>query len=1570
MIGPGAEGSDTSGGVIKSATGLLRPGGTTLRFFGITGLVALVATVIVLLFIGALQSRDNYFERRNLRELDRIAEEINSTKASLASVSSLHFVPSQLNFAMTPDSGCLIARTRIKSAAGTVIDIAYQFVDPEGLARLADRAVRTPDASLTGAVIAEPSYPANRCTYRRSPARPLPAEKVAISDGRYRVEKIVLLQTLLRPMVNETTDRRLVNPADCGGRTALGSESSSIAVEIMTLCFAEAAARDMGLAPRGQSPGDDDVRSRIEQSVGAAAGSNAIHVTASIDTEALNLETALDTFDAIQIVGDRAGGAAPTRALLLQAGEVPPAIEEDERLDQKRALQQLLSAGTSRDGANEDRAQDRSRLRGAAGPGGTRDNLLVESAVDRAGDLVIFEKEYASLGGLNCSSEPCRLAGIIAEERFGRGVRRIDGLLATGFLIGVLTLIGLLPLVHLALRKRLDPIRWTAQYVMWFSLSLLAATAMIASLTIWSTMASRAVGERYATERVADIRAAFDVELKNGLALISWAGAHLGPNDQLFPAPLTLPDPAQASRDPAVRKGPRPLAGGPAWLNLLVDEERRPARPIVESVTFYREDGLAARNAQRIAMGGLPSFGANIADRSYFQRALDGDFSAVEMPLAHCGGRSAEVEFVIDRIFARPDGVARTVLGLPFGRDCVGAAMAARNAAAGAAAESPAILITTAAFRTFLQLQLKPGFSYAVIDASRPEGEVDILFHSRERAELVERFDRDVDGQDAFRALVDAVRSRDRSRSHEAPLTLDTRYRAEPVRLSLAPLHDNLDWVLILIEDRNDAGFAAWRAATFGYLAWLGATLVVLAVTVLGRLRNDKGLDRRPGMWLWPAAVLTDFTPPRFERESRRLADLRLAAHARDRAVTLVLAGGVAGVLAAEGISRSLFALGATLAALSVRAHFRGRTATDAAAAQSLDRYSIVGAVAFLAPAFIVFGPSLIADQGEQGKVGALLARTAVFTVASLMLALALLRAWQSSSSPVIRRPLPRKPRRWRFRPDPGRSKRGFNTAWMAVLMAMGAVPAAAGYLDSSDYDWFLVEERQRIEQAKGAAEVQRRFEALDMSRLVGVLDVPQARPDAGASAPTSVPHLSMARALTGYFGWHALALEYSDLPGFHMREGFSGGVGAILHSLALIALPIALLLAALLYFRRHYFKPAPRISWGRDLKFDPPLSPTREKFLRDMLYEAATGGTVKPPFEPLPGTRHLILGVDLDIRDDPALRDVRDGIEWIDLLKVAVGDEGQAAAVGGGAASARADGETEQEEPKKAIVIGNLDIALQLPGKRQAQAVFKAIENILGVTPDRKSEERHVFLLADVEPLDRIALLRDRSDGADSLSQAEEWRWAALLQDFVLYPIAPDVPDPAAGASAVGRELSVLSTSFAKSLLEKLPDALKQPALDTADEERAITYITEQQGDYYHRLWASSSDEERVMLYHIAWKRHLKMGESRALRSLLTRGLVVRNPEYRLMNRSFARYIRRVERPALIRRRAEGTSGTDQVWPLIRYPLAVLVAALLIMLQFVSPESTTGAVGLLPAIGAVVPTLFANWLRQRTSTA
>jgi hypothetical protein len=288
--------------------------------------------------------------------------------------------------------------------------------------------------------------------------------------------------------------------------------------------------------------------------------------------------------------------------------------------------------------------------------------------------------------------------------------------------------------------------------------------------------------------------------------------------------------------------------------------------------------------------------------------------------------------------------------------------------------------------------------------------------------------------------------------------------------------------------------------------------------------------------------------------------------------------------------------------------------------------------------------------------------------------------------------------------------------------------------------------------------------------------------------------------------------------------------------------------------------------------------------------------------------------------------------------------------------------------------VIGNLDLVLQTRGP-EAAAAYSTIKSIVDA-----EDHRHIFLLADIDPLDRIAMLWGPGSDDDAEARAGErpaaWRWAQLIEDFTLFPIRPagDIPcDP--GEPRVLRlireELGVLETSFAcelqQQLLSRLRAAIADGSYDYGTEpERILSFIAEQMSDHYNKLWASSSDEERVMLYHVARDYHLKMKDSRALRSLLTRGLVVRMPEYRLMNRSFAIYVCRLGATSAIRESAKRVGGLDSVWPVIRYPLAAIAAAGVILLQFVAPSAASGAIGTLPALLALIPSLLGRWFQDK----
>ena len=64
---------------------------------------------------------------------------------------------------------------------------------------------------------------------------------------------------------------------------------------------------------------------------------------------------------------------------------------------------------------------------------------------------------------------------------------------------------------------------------------------------------------------------------------------------------------------------------------------------------------------------------------------------------------------------------------------------------------------------------------------------------------------------------------------------MDTNYRARPARLTVARLHPSMDWILVIVENRNDAGFAVWRAATFGYAIWFIAALILVLTLFVRR---------------------------------------------------------------------------------------------------------------------------------------------------------------------------------------------------------------------------------------------------------------------------------------------------------------------------------------------------------------------------------------------------------------------------------------------------------------------------------------------------------------------------------------------------------------------------------------------------------------------------------------------------------------------------------------------------------------------------------------------------------------
>src|SRR4051812_9427444 len=80
----------------RSLWGFFALSKASLKVLGVFAAIVIVLIAVALLVLGVLDARKSYFEARNLRELDRIADSVIATTQMLKVIPDLHFVPGQL----------------------------------------------------------------------------------------------------------------------------------------------------------------------------------------------------------------------------------------------------------------------------------------------------------------------------------------------------------------------------------------------------------------------------------------------------------------------------------------------------------------------------------------------------------------------------------------------------------------------------------------------------------------------------------------------------------------------------------------------------------------------------------------------------------------------------------------------------------------------------------------------------------------------------------------------------------------------------------------------------------------------------------------------------------------------------------------------------------------------------------------------------------------------------------------------------------------------------------------------------------------------------------------------------------------------------------------------------------------------------------------------------------------------------------------------------------------------------------------------------------------------------------
>lgn len=213
--------------------------------------------------------------------------------------------------------------------------------------------------------------------------------------------------------------------------------------------------------------------------------------------------------------------------------------------------------------------------------------------------------------------------------------------------------------------------------------------------------------------------------------------------------------------------------------------------------------------------------------------------------------------------------------------------------------------------------------------------------------------------------------------------------------------------------------------------------------------------------------------------------------------------------------------------------------------------------------------------------------------------------------------------------------------------------------------------------------------------------------------------------------------------------------------------------------------------------------------------------------------------------------------------------------------------------------------------------------------------------------------------------------RWTAVLAAFVIVTEAQfELPQAEETVPMTRDNVAWLKGetgqgSFLRAIREELA-----PQAATANREQLIDEIRERSNTYYAGLWASCSDDEKILLQQLARDGLLNGKDRKAVRRLLARGLVRRRPNLKLFNETFRLYVlaaaKREDVPL------EGQEGPS-AWDVIRLPLFVVIVSAIILIFATQKDLLNLTTGLVAALTTGLPAivrLFGLFTERRINAA
>ena len=148
-----------------------------------------------------------------------------------------------------------------------------------------------------------------------------------------------------------------------------------------------------------------------------------------------------------------------------------------------------------------------------------------------------------------------------------------------------------------------------------------------------------------------------------------------------------------------------------------------------------------------------------------------------------------------------------------------------------------------------------------------------------------------------------------------------------------------------------------------------------------------------------------------------------------------------------------------------------------------------------------------------------------------------------------------------------------------------------------------------------------------------------------------------------------------------------------------------------------------------------------------------------------------------------------------------------------------------------------------------------------------------------------------------------------------------------------------------------------EQPGVMLLDRESVTSQILAHAYTFYEALWFSCSNDEKLTLSHLGKNRLLSPKDPDTER-LYRRGLIVRDPDVRLMNGTFRSFVTSAAHGKLMAE-CEDQARVSSGWEALKLPLVLILSSIVLFMFVTQRDLYNSALAIITAVTAGVPTIF-----------